>query len=216
MKKMSRTDRYTAELRDPALAALLRETYADDPALTEAPGRTERIMRQVQAAQRPASTPWVIWGWASGAVAATVAMGLLALSLLGKPAPELATVTPPPVSAPVPAPMQATPLPLTPRVVARIPEPTPTPHITTPAPVPAPRPPVTVAHAPMPAAPAASTTTVAAALYTAGAAAHEVGDYEGAYEAYQASYETEPNPETLLAASEALLKMDGDDAQPEG
>jgi hypothetical protein len=225
MKKMSRTDRYTDELRDPALAALLRETYAGDPALEASPGRTERIMRQVLAAAesqpRPARSPWLVWGWATGAVAAAALVAVLAVSLFHAPAPQVATV---PTHGTV-APAHVVPLPVTPprtpiaKAPVVVPAPQPAVHEPMPSPAPAtPREqrPTNKTTRPAPAAPAQTSTEVAVALYTAGKTANDAGDYQGAYQAYQASYDAVPNPQTLLAASDALLKMEGEDAAPEG
>ncbi len=212
--KMRRTDTFEQELRDPELAALLREVYADDPALDESTGRTERIMRRVlTTGVRPAPAPWLAWGWATGLAAAAAVVVMLLLGALNGPKTDLVKDDQP-ASAPKEqvVPQRAAPL--------LADQPLPAPRDTVKAPVeqprrawlrpnppkqhePAPEPPVLAADP----APPTEPTVVAAALYTAGSAAQTVGDYEMAYEAYSASYETMPNPETLLAASDALLLM---------
>ncbi|HOF87610.1 MAG TPA: hypothetical protein PLZ36_05830 [Armatimonadota bacterium] len=212
---MPRTDTCEQELRDPTLAALLKDAFAEDPALEEAPGRTERIMRRVlTTGVRPAPAPWLAWGWATGLAAAAAAVVLLLLGPLNGPKTDVVHTDP---SAPAPqeqaAPQQA------PLLVEKITGP----RATVTAPVEQPRrawhqpeaptaPPAAGTPDPASAAPDASPTVVAAALYTAGSAAQTVGDYETAYEAYSASYEALPNPETLLAASDALLLMARDTA----
>jgi len=47
----------------------------------------------------------------------------------------------------------------------------------------------------------------AAALYSTGTTAQVMGDYETAYEAYQASYDAMPTPEALMASGDALSAM---------
>jgi hypothetical protein len=227
--KMRRTDTFEEELRDPELAALLQDAFADDPALAEAPGRTERIMRRVlTTGVRPAPAPWLAWGWATGLAAAAAVVVMLLFGMqqapnvakrddlppVPKEQPAPAPRTPlvvahPPAPAPAPTPPALKTPVEQPRREWRQPE-TPKPH--TPDPTPAPAPPVLATVPP----PAAEPTAVAAALYTAGSAAQTVGDYETAYEAYAASYETVPNPETLLAASDALLLMARDTSGSDG
>jgi hypothetical protein len=48
---------------------------------------------------------------------------------------------------------------------------------------------------------------IAAALYSAGVAAQSAGDNESALNAYQASYDTVPTPEALLASARILENM---------
>jgi outer membrane biosynthesis protein TonB len=220
--KMQRTETSHDELRDPLLSALLRDAYAEDPALEEAPGRTERIMRHVLAGGvRPVRSPWIAWGWATGMAAAAAVVVVLTLTMLQGPKPPRLVENhnvPAPTPQVVPAPPESpdvTPAPLPPRELVNVPQEQPrTPWQPRPD---APKTPDTPkSPAPAPAAPAPSPTVVAAALYTAGSTAHTVGDYETAYEAYSASYETVPNPQTLLAASDALLQLAAEDTASEG
>jgi hypothetical protein len=202
-------------LRDPMLTALLQDTFADDPALDEAPGRTEMIMRRLLAADaRPKPSPWRLWGWATGAAAATAAAVLLVVTLLHTPTTNLPIATNPDTPSAPPRQSVSAPTPrYEPPALVRVPQERPhenwNPHAT-------PAPGTVEPHrAPQPAPPAPTTpvvsTTVASALYTTGEAAHAAGDFETAYDAYSASYEAAPNPQTLLAASEALLHMGDED-----
>lgn len=228
--KMPRTEKHDSELRDPLLSALLQEAYADDPAEEDAPGRTERIMRRLlSAGVRPKPSPWFIWSWSAGLAAAAALIVVLMFGLLRAPkdtiadndhkqpapqvtheqnAPNAPHLPPKPELAIVPPREQprsnwhprAPEQPMPPRNMQE--------HVIAKHPAIA-----DVTDSPFkPVEPATSPTTVAAALYTTGTAAHAIGDYETAYEAYSASYETEPNPQTLLAASDALLHLDAEDA----
>lgn len=211
--KMLRTDtNLHNELRDPQLTALLRETFANDPALEDAPGRAERIMRRLLASGvRPAPAPWRIWAWASGFAATAAVTALLVLVVLHAPPPQHSVTKPAPIAV----------LPVQPVPPAVIPEHnngprerlhTPRPPRSNPVMARNPQPPTHLA-APEP---NNGTVTVASALYTAGATAHAAGDFATAYDAYSASYEASPNPETLLAASDALLHMDAEDNGSDG
>jgi hypothetical protein len=76
------------ELRDPQLSALLRKTFADDPALLAAPGRTERIMRRVLASgvrPTPRKWSWAPFAWATGSLATTAVAALLIMTLARVP-----------------------------------------------------------------------------------------------------------------------------------
>ena len=126
---MTRRDTYEDDLRDPGLAALLREAYADDPALEASPGRTERIMRLVLAEGHTRPAPrarvWAPLAWAVGAVASAAA-GVALIIMLATPhgaADLLASFKP---AAPTP---YVTPAPVrhTPRAAG---------HDTAPAPIP--------------------------------------------------------------------------------
>lgn len=209
------------ELRDPMLTALLQDAYSDDPALAEAPGRTEMIMRRLLAAGvQPKPSPWRVWGWAVGFAATAAVVLVFAMVLLHAPKPQqwANNNNPPqpvaPRHQPAPAPHDERPQlakeptfnaprerghdAWNPRATVntfgaepRAPRPAPEPRRQ-------PSPPIT-------------STVVASALYTTGETAHAAGDFATAYEAYSASYEAAPNPQTLLAASDALLRMDGED-----
>jgi len=225
------TRRFEAEddLRDPALTALLRNVYTNDPALAEAPGRTERIMRLVLSeGVRPVRRPsvWAPFAWACASVAtAAAALTLiLALATPGGMTGVLAYFRPAPANIVAP---DST----TPRVIAAHPDrsvPTPiaihntldeqplsvwqmensaAPALQKPAPQePAKEQPTVIEHP----------TFVAATLYSAGKAAQAVGDTETAYEAYKASYETVPTPDALLASGDALYKMAQESLDSEG
>ncbi len=82
-------EKYERELRDPALAALLKAAFTEDAALADAPGRTERIMRQVLAsgchpARRPST--WAPLGGVVAAAAAAVLVMILSITLVRLPA----------------------------------------------------------------------------------------------------------------------------------
>jgi len=223
------TDQFERELRDPALSALLREAFADDPALQSAPGRTERIMRKVMTSGvRPIrrGVNWGALGWATGAMATAAAAIAIAIGMLHPPQDgQIANGNPPVTPAPTPAvihkdisnnqPIVAVtpddvlptvneaprpkwePIPekrtVTPQLKSRVPE-----------------------HTMVATADSANTAEepenespvhVAAALYSAGSAAQAAGDYQTAYQSYQASYDTMPTPDALLASSRALQQM---------
>lgn len=217
---------FSSELRDPALTQLLQNTFAEDPALQEAPGRTERIMRTVLAHRehrRAINFGWAVsLGWSCGAVAAASLMVVLILggdprqtvSSLTKPAPivqptydvaQQAPKTAPrrhtaPVSLPEPVIAWKAPQPIAPERDA-------TPH-------------VAVSHKPAP-APIIATKTenhtdTAAALFAAGNAAYAAGDFENAYDAYQASYETIPTPEAILGTGQVLQELASRELSTEG
>jgi len=217
------------DLADPQLSSLLRASFADDPALAEVPGRTQHVMRRIlPVAGRWVWPSWAFMGWATGsamAVAAVLLMMLGANPALGPvakapipsatpviPAPvkpvtqPVAPVTPVAVVASTPVALKAVPAPAK-HIIA---------HLPAPATVPAPR--VRDHHrtpkapeqrhpAPPQLADSANPVRIAATLYTTGRAAHVIGDYETAYEAYQASYDTLPTPEALLATSQVMEEI---------
>lgn len=214
-------------LRDAGLTALLRETYADDPALMESPGRSERIMRKILTAcvQPKRVFRWAPFAWAAGAVATAGVAVALALGgfHLGDgtnkgPVVELPknkVVTPDVVKdekAPTPVPVRAPEYAVNPPDVP----PTPAPEVKRPQPAPrTPQAPRTKVPAPAPVQapievatkPEQSPVQIASALYTAGDAAQAAGDYESAYQAYDAAYQMNPTPDALLASAEALLAI---------
>lgn len=209
------------DLRDPGLAALLREAYADDPALQEAPGRTDRIMRAVMASGVRPKVTWMPFAWAGGLAATAAVAVMLALGMQHPTTPtqRIATVTPPTTVQTAPP---VTPSPTTASTVQRTP---PVAVATTAVPAvrekahgawitPAhakrtPPSPTIVAHAPAAAATPVEDTSngTAADLYAAGSTAHAAGDYETAYAAYQASYAMVPTPDALLASAEAMSQL---------
>lgn len=222
--KRSMTDRYEDELKDPALTAMLRAAFADDPALAESPGRTERVMRRVLASGvRPVwqRARWAPFGWAFGSLATAAAVLVLLLRLMTQQAGQQVVKHPVP---PQPAPKLARKMPAPPDDII---------------PVKAPSIPATVEHPQVAwnnhheAAPEITETVsevrntavvadvdtpanTAATLYSAGTSASVAGDYETAFAAYQASYETSPSPEALLASAETLERMNQEYFTPEG
>lgn len=200
------------DLRDSVLTDLLREAYTDDPALAEAPGRSDRIMRAVMASGVRPRFSWAPLAWAAGTVATAAAAVVLAFSLqqparlpddnrVAAPAPHVEQTTQAAVPTDDP-------------VVAAQPKPAPLPTVTEqprpawiaprPTPKAVPAPPPTDATSP---APADEPTYMAADLYAAASTAHAAGDYETAYAAYQASYEMVPTPDALLASAAMLQRM---------
>ncbi|MHB9023937.1 MAG: tetratricopeptide repeat protein [Armatimonadota bacterium] len=226
----TRTDRYETELRDPALTALLRETFADDPALAESPGRSERIMRRILASdKRPARSRafWAPFGWAAGAVglaalAIAFALGFLHLpqggqiardpKVVPQPAPQVVVDNTPvnekiePINDNEPVVTPTTPD--RPQRIATEKRRTTRLHPVSPEKRAPERPVVTAA--------AEGSEHVAATLYSAGVAAQSTGDNESALEAYQASYDTVPTPEALLASARILESMGEETLSLEG
>lgn len=217
------TERYSTELKDPMLSALLREALSDDPVLHDAPGRTDRIMRKVMASGvRPVRRfGWAPLGWAAGSFATAIAALYLLFTLAHLPLPTVAPQSVPPTVAdnvtPVPsAPMTdnfAPNLPVVPVVTPRVPSGTPeVPRTSERArrtwPTPIQRPDVTIARdippSVQPATTAESQAQVVSALNSAGATASDLGDYATAYHAYAASYDVTPTPDALLASGTAL------------
>lgn len=227
-----RGDQSRSSLRDPALSTLLHAAYDDQPALADSPGRTERIMRVVLASGvRPKSSPWVFLGWSSGAVATAAAVLMLALALGHRPpvpVPPGGARPPVIVAHPLPSPSvkvaprqgastlakksgtvtaakqpPVLPAPDT-SVVVRAPKRVP--PATTPSGTPRHENPVTEPEA----------EHVAVALYSAGTAAHDAGDYESSYIAFRDSYNAVPTPEALLASGEALLQLSDQSADSAG
>lgn len=222
--------RQSGELPDPTLTALLRQTYADDPALRESPGRADRIMRGILSG----SGRWTLPHWLTGALG-TAAVAAAVLLIVLQP-PKLAPIAVHPGTPSVPSTQTAVnpSVPTVPsaphtQVVAVAPD------LTPPAPVAQPRihprrhhlrtpvlpAAVIIAKAPLPETPptvnagnpaaGANTDTnqmhVAGTLYATGATAHSVGDFETAYQAYQASYDTVPTPGALMASAQALEEL---------
>lgn len=218
---------FSSELRDPALTQMLQDTFADDPALHEAPGRTERIMRAVLAhreRRRAFNFNWAVsLGWSCGAVVAAVLMVILILG--GDPRQTISSLTTPtPVIHPTYEVAHEIPK-AAPRRVSAAPAPLPEPVIAWKAPQPATSERNAVLHnvvtrtpAPKP-TPAPATdahTDTAAALFAAGNAAYAAGDFENAYDAYQASYETIPTPEAILGTGQVLQELASRELSTEG
>lgn len=217
-----RHDKYERELRDPALSAALKNTFANDPALAEAPGRTERIMRMVLAAEKkPVRRPSFLapLAWAAAAAATAVFVVALAIGATRLPSswnnsPLVAdgsskTTSPQTVAKHHPAPQNK---------IATVPQdqvfyiPVVRPQEDW---VPQERP-ETPKQSKHPLTPKNSEKTpeqpqnavrVAAALYDAGSAAHAAGDLQSAYQAYQASYAAMPTANAILASSDVLGRM---------
>jgi len=231
-----RTSTEEREFRDPALAALLQETFQDDPALAPAPGRTERIMRAVLASEKrkPAAPFWasLIWGFGATAAAALIIALMLGLGGMWKPSgnPDqyangkgaVKQVQPkqdtPDFKIPKPdeianlagignTPKQPTAT--MPDPDLKVPE---RPHHD-PTP-PLPKAPVTPKSI-VPPAPSKDEVVVAAALYQAGTTAYHTGDYETAYQAFQDSYDTVPTPEAALSSGKVLMDMAREELAPD-
>lgn len=219
------TERDARALRDPALTAILKTTFADDPALAESPGRTERIMRLVLAAGAPPVRRRVNWaplGWICAAAGAATLVMALAIGLVRLPAgwgPEMqntvataehATATTP--TAPL-APSTASPD-VSGVNIAANPSPAvlvPKQEIAAPS---ADWQPLNGATAPEhnPAQEQEQEQLeMADSLYDAGATAHAAGDLQTAYDAYQASYDANPTVHALMAASETLGNLADDE-----
>ncbi len=211
------------ELADPELSALLAASFAETPAMADAPGRVKRIMRRILVVGgRWSVSRWSPFGWAAGATATLAMLLLLIVSRFGAlptgpvvaryprsnaPTPVATTAGLP--QAPGPEPV-ISPAPETRPVIAAVPS---APRHPAHRRILAPRPPdmagMTASPATEHSAPFSESrrVQVAAALYSTGAAAHVIGDYETAYQAYQASYEALPTPEALQASSQALQEM---------
>ena len=208
-------DRGAGDLRDAQLSALLREAFADAPALAESPGRTDHIMRKILSAGVMPMRRRLPWGlalaWASGGLALAGATLLLTVALLRAPAnhgtlvasnpsgtPQTTTVQPPvnpPVTPPAPTPVSD---------VAQH-------HVSSPVGT-------RVAHGTserhqrMAAANVLPATTdtdddavkVAAALCETGSTAYSTGDYQTAYDAYEAAYQTSPTYGCLDGLGESV------------
>lgn len=229
---MSRDTNPERELRDPALTALLRETYAEDPALEPAPGRGERIMRAVLATERRrAGVPpfWAAFGWGASATAAAAVIAVLLLG--GMPSRQNAPIAtntdnnPHVTVADQPKETQPGKTLVEDNVKEFLPD---TPQAPTPQPNwRAPRPPLREVLPrpwqekparplprtnPAPATtPAGGQTEVAAALYDVATIAYNAGDYETAYEAYQDSYAAVPTPDAILASGRTLMRLSQDE-----
>lgn len=219
----NRSERYTEELRDPALSALLREALDDDAALLAAPGRTDRVMRKVLASgiRPPRRFSLAPLAWGAGAFAAAAAAVLLLFTVARLPLPVMPSAPSAPSLVTMPAPPNgrhpAVP-PTRPRIedIAVAPAPVVIEHPRT-AWTPVAAPPHQPGAGPRDRRPADRSTSnpavaegrlkVAASLIDAGKAALDAGDYETAYHAYQASYEVSPTPDALLASGAALEQL---------
>ena len=213
------------DLHDPALSALLQDSFAHDPALIASPGRTERIMRVVlTASRRRRWAGWLSIGWTAGAAATAAAMLLLIVGLARTPLVEMTPIATTPIIAPTPPARQAVAPAVPPSILdAQLPPPSasrnepawewtsPTPTIKEQS-----APPWVKSEDEIAVQPSAKTSPeiaedhsagAAAALNTAGAAAYAAGDYESAYQAYAASYETLPMPDTILRSGQALQRL---------
>lgn len=231
-----RTSTEERELRDPALAALLQETFQDDPALAPAPGRTERIMRAVLASEKrkPAAPFWasLIWGFGATTAAALLLALLLGLGGMWKPA-KVASKGNPPVVAPNPQQQDAPPFKVQDLAhIAKIGNSATEPAVRN-LPDPdlkfqerehqhkGPQPEPTVVQMPkptksfVPPAPSKDEVVVATALYEAGTTAYHTGDYETAYQAFQDSYDTVPTPEAALSTGKVLMDMAREELAPD-
>ena len=220
-----RTNRYCEDLQDPALSALLLEAMADDPALIDAPGRADRIMRKVLASgvqPAPHGFRWIPFAWTSGTLAAATALVFLAFGLARLP--QGAAPTPP---APIVAQRTASPVASMPAVTPAMTA-TPVPDEETPdrwqslrqdTPVRQTAAPVTSVkttrvareETPVRETPADNPAQIADTLYAAGEAADAVGDHETAFANYQAAYEISPTPDSLLASGNALEQLNQED-----
>ncbi len=246
-----RTEQYARALRDPALSAILKATFAGDTALAPSPGRTERIMRQVLASgitPRRHTFNWAPFAWTVAAAGAALLVMALSIRLVRLPAgwgPEMQTTvaqlqTPPalhPQNSVTPPPATTIP---TQDKFADTPPATADANANANADVDAnadidTAPPVVPAwKAPAPEAQQPSETaalpaeeqnspeqnqteiaSLAATLYDAGSTAHDAGDLPTAYAAYQASYDTLPMPDSLMATSDVLGRLADDELDNE-
>jgi len=218
-----RINRYEEELRDPALSAVLQETFANDPALADAPGRTERVMRMVLATHvKPTRRPavWAPFAWTAAASATAMLVVALAIWMVRLPSgwhtqdqrliaqlrneaakgatkhPMVIAHLPQFVAGETPATADNSD---TAQAAINLDEP----EQPAPAWQPVPPQPKTPAVAEAP----HDVAKVAAALYDAGSTAHAAGDLHAAYSAYQASYAAVPTTDALLASSDALGRL---------
>jgi len=202
------TKHHTQELRDPALSAMLKATFADDPALTEAPGRTERIMRQVlssgiQPVRRPSN--WAPLGWIFATTAAAVLVLVLSIGIIRLPSgwgPEMRNTIArlEQTKRDIPA-INNVPRATQPRQNPEFAENFPTVTANPPATQPLWQP---FTLTPQPRLDLSEMAHKANELYDVGLTAHASGNFSDAYKAYQASYDTMPTPNALLATSDVL------------
>lgn len=201
---IAKNNKSVDNLTDPMLSALLQEAFADDPALTSSPGRTDRIMRKIMSTGvRPVSRPrWTPFAWAAGACA--TAAVLLMLFSGGKEKAQNVVVNPP---API---VEKEPLPEPPEeTVAVVPKeipvtvPTVGKEKAVPKRVPTKYPRIEGKSGYNKLQPR----EVAKAYLAMADGANEMGDYATAYEAYNAAYKVEPSSITLMASANALERM---------
>lgn len=210
---------YDNDLRDTQLSALLREALADDPALAASPGRAEHIMRKILAVGvMPVrrSPRWGALAWASGWLAAATAALALVLTLGPQFAPAGNAPEDAQQSAHAPAQLltPSVPLPAIPATRNKENQPPEMPWYAQPSDEgqqnaladAAPR-----TDMPYPRQPSISETahpvTVASALSETGSTAYATGDYQTAYDAYEASYVAEPTPHALMGSAIALEQL---------
>lgn len=219
-------ERMEYELRDPSMAALLRDAYADDPALTPAPGRTERIMRAVKAqGRRGISMIWASFAWGAGAMA-TAALLIALIMVMSKPdGSQIATGTSsPPKNITNPGNIGHRQIADGPKEDSH--------RVAAPSYAPTVKPdnhaseqntaiikqrqPKTIRQTPQPPrdtepqvapTPGSDEVMVASALYNVGTTAYNYGDNETAYSAFQDSYDTMPTPEAALGTGNVLIRM---------
>lgn len=196
-------------LKDPALSALLRDALSHDKALSDAPGRTDRIMRKVMAvAMRPTAQPrrWNLFAWVGGsfATAAIVVALTINLALYTMPKPMMppggdhtAITIKPTNEREIPG---SRPSNEKPRTIATTP---PAKENTVPETSGLQLTPKTT-NVPVE---SDSPVQVANALYDAGTAASYAGDYQTAYSAYEASYKINQSPDALIASGNALEEL---------
>lgn len=196
-------------LKDPALSALLRDALSHDKALSDAPGRTDRIMRKVMAvAMRPTAQPrrWGLLTWVGGsfATAAIVVALTINLALYTMPKPMMPPggdhtpiVIKPTNGRDIPGSRQPAVPPITVAVTATVIENT------------LPKTSGLKLTPKTPNVPVESDSPVQVAnvLYDAGTAASYAGDYQTAYSAYEASYKINQSPDALIASGNALEEL---------
>jgi hypothetical protein len=217
---------YERDLLAPSLSAMLREAYADDPALAPAPGRTERIMRAVKATgRRGVNMIWASFIWGAGATATAVLVIALMLGMsqvhVGKSGPEVADndqkvkprhkvqqqdnttesqwqnlVAEHNNAVPPPIKKEQKQPPIKKFTDRQQPAWTEMPKDN---PREEPKENIPVHDQ--------DEVVVAAALYNVGTTSYHYGDYESAYTAFQDSYETMPTPEAALSTGNALEQM---------
>ncbi len=206
-------ERNHTELHDPQLAALLREALADDPALAASPGRTNHIMRKVlSSGVVPARRylPWGTFAWATTGLATMAAVFLVAVGLLHLQPNHQRQIAkiPQTTAALTGATSPNTPLPTTsqpdiPWLRLQIDTSV---DISSGHDIPAQSP--LLANEPADVTVADATPVkIAIALGETGSMAYANGDYQDAYDAYEASYTATPTPHALMGSAKALEQL---------
>lgn len=207
-----RYERYHEELRDPRLAALLRDALADDPALAASPGRTNHIMRKVLASGvMPVrrGLPWGVMAWSTSGLATAAALLILAFGGLHLSArhPRAVVAIHPQTGVSVTQKNTSANSVSSPSDFSWFTHDTDTTIAQYPA-GDAQQQPSLLADEPADTTPTdAAPVQVAIALGETGSTAYATGDYQMAYEAYEASYAAAPTPHALMGSAKALEQL---------